>query len=235
MSKHSIVTQEEWLKARKELLIKEKEFSRVRDELSAHRRQLPWVRVAKDYEFETTSGKQTLSDLFEGRSQLIIYHFMFGLDWEEGCPSCSFLSDSIDGTKIHLNNRDISLVVVSRAGLEKLQTYKKRMGWKFNWVSSNQSDFNFDYHVSFNSDEPVESRYYNYENTTFPPDEGPGVSVFVKNEEGDIFHTYSAYARGLDLLINTYNYMDLTPLGRNEDDLPYTMAWVRRHDQYDGS
>lgn len=233
MNKHKIVSHEEWLKARKEFLAKEKEFNKLRDQLAQERRQLPWEKVEKDYIFETTQDKQSLSDLFEGKSQLIVYHFMFGPDWDEGCPSCSFLSDSIDGTRVHLNQRDINLVVVSRAKLDKLEAYKKRMGWDFNWVSSFGSDFNFDYNVSFKPDEPNETRHYNFESAGFPADEGPGVSVFVKDESGEVFHTYSSYARGLDLLINTYNYMDLTPKGRDEDDLPYTMAWVRRHDQYE--
>ncbi|MGB2693337.1 MAG: thioredoxin family protein [Thermodesulfobacteriota bacterium] len=233
MNKQNIVSKEEWLKARKELLTKEKEFSKLRDQLSQERRQLPWVKVEKNYVFETTQGKESLSDLFKGKSQLIIYHFMFGPDWEQGCPSCSFLSDSIDGTRIHLNHRDINLIVVSRAKLDKLQAYKKRMGWDFKWVSSFGSDFNFDYNVSFKSDEPNESRHYNFETAGFLADEGPGVSVFVKDEEGEIFHAYSSYARGLDLLIGTYNYIDLTPKGRDEDALPFTMAWIRRHDQYE--
>lgn len=233
MNKQNIVSEEEWVLERKKLLEKEKEFSRLRDRLAEERRNLPWVKVEKNYEFDTTEGKQSLSDLFGNNSQLVIYHFMFGPDWEEGCPSCSFLSDSIDGTTTHLRNRDINLVVVSRAKLEKLQAYKDRMGWDFNWISSNENDFNFDYHVSFNSDEPNESRYYNFEAAGFPADEGPGVSVFYKDDDGQIYHTYSTYARGLDLLINSYNYMDLTPKGRDEDDLPYTMAWVRRHDQYE--
>lgn len=233
MNKQKIVSQEQWLKARKEFLEKEKEFSKLRDQLAQERRQLPWVKVAKDYIFETTKGKESLSDLFEGKSQLIIYHFMFGPDWDQGCPSCSFLSDSIDGIGVHLNHRDINLVVVSRANLEKLQAYKQRMGWDFQWASSFGSDFNFDYNVSFKPDEPNESRHYNFETAGFPADEGPGVSVFAKDEEGEVFHTYSSYARGLDLLIGTYNYIDLTPKGRDEDALPYTMAWIRRHDQYE--
>jgi len=233
MNNQNIVSQKEWLNARKELLVKEKEFTRLRDKLSEERRQLPWVKVEKNYEFESENGKESLSDLFEGKSQLIIYHFMFGPDWEEGCPSCSFLSDSIDGTRVHLNHRDINLVVVSRAKLDKLKAYKKRMGWGFKWASSFGSDFNFDYNVSFNSDVPTDSRHYNYVTNGFPADEGPGVSVFIKNEQCEIFHTYSSYARGLDILINTYNYIDLTPIGRNEDELPFTMAWVRRHDQYE--
>lgn len=233
MNKQIIVSREEWLKARKEFLEKEKEFSKLRDELSAERRRLPWVKVEKDYVFETPQGKKTLSDLFESKSQLIVYHFMFGPDWEQGCPSCSFLSDSISGINVHLNHRDINLVVVSRAKLDKLDAYKKRMGWDFTWVSSFGSDFNFDYNVSFKSDEPNENRYYNFESGGFPADEGPGVSVFAKDKTGQVFHTYSSYARGLDFLINTYNYMDLTPKGRDEDELPYTMAWVRRRDQYE--
>jgi len=233
MTNQQIVSQEEWLNARKELLAKEKEFTRLRDRLSEERRGLPWVKVQKDYVFQSAQGKETLSDLFQGKSQLIIYHFMFGPNWDEGCPSCSFWADNFNGIGIHLNHRDISLVAVSRAKLDKLEAYKERMGWDFNWVSSFRSDFNFDYQVSFDPDEKVESRFYNYGKNGFPSEEAPGISVFVKNEKGEIFHTYSSYARGLDMLNGAYNYIDLTPKGRDEDGLPYTMAWVRRHDQYD--
>ncbi|HKD03315.1 MAG TPA: thioredoxin family protein [Terriglobales bacterium] len=229
-----IVSPEKWLAARKELLRREKEFTRLRDELSRRRREMPWEKVEKQYVFEGPAGKATLSDLFQGRSQLIVYHFMFGPGWKEGCPSCSFLSDTFDGIRIHLAQRDATLMVVSRATLPEIEAFKQRMGWRFQWVSSNGSDFNFDYHVSFTKDEVAnENMYYNYGMTKFPSDEGPGASVFYKNAQGEIFHTYSSYARGLDLLLGAYNFLDMTPKGRDEDGLPYTMSWVRHHDRYE--
>ena len=234
MQPNKIVSREEWTAARRALLAKEKAFTKKRDALSALRRDLPWVRVDKDYMFEGSDGPESLSDLFEGRSQLIVYHFMFGPDWEEGCPSCSYLSDHFDGAIMHLNHRDVTLVTASRAPLEKLEDYRKRMGWRFKWVSSLGRDFNRDYHVSFDVDEPGRDEvYYNYRTTTFPSSEAPGLSVFRKDESGDVFHTYSAYARGLDMLIGAYNFLDLVPKGRDEADLPFTMEWLRRHDQYE--
>jgi predicted dithiol-disulfide oxidoreductase (DUF899 family) len=228
-----VVSPAEWLAARKELLTKEKEFTRLRDELSRQRRELPRVKVEKQYLFGSAKGKQTLADLFDGRSQLIVYHFMFGPGWKEGCPSCSFLADGFDSARIHLAQRDATLVVVSRATLPEIEAFQKRMGWQFPWVSSFGSDFNFDYHVSFSKEEIAQGKlYYNYEVTKFPSEEGPGASVFYKNREGDIFHTYSTYARGLDILLTTYNFLDLTPKGRDEEALPHTMAWVRHHDRY---
>jgi predicted dithiol-disulfide oxidoreductase (DUF899 family) len=234
MSENSkVVSREKWLAAREELLNKEKEFNRLRDQLSKERRELPWVKVDKEYVFDAPGGKETLSDLFDGKSQLIVYHFMFGPEWEEGCRSCSFVSDHIDGSIAHLANRDVTLLAVSRAPLSKIEEFKKRMGWRFKWVSSSGNDFNFDYHVSFTKEELAEGKvYYNYAMRPFDVEEGPGVSVFFKNENGEIFHTYSSYARGLDLLIGAYNYLDLVPKGRNEAGLPYTMAWVRHHDRY---
>jgi predicted dithiol-disulfide oxidoreductase (DUF899 family) len=227
-----IVSQEEWVEARKKYLLKEKEFTRLRDELTEQRRELPWVKVDKNYVFDAPGGKQTLSDLFGGKSQLIIYHFMFGPGWEEGCPSCSFLSDHTDGSVVHLANRDVSFVAVSRAPLSQIQAFQKRMGWRFKWVSSLESDFNFDYQVSFPKEKTEEGVYYNYKVQPFGSEEGPGLSVFYKNASGEIFHTYSAYGRGLDLLIGAYNYLDLVPKGRDEASLPWTMAWVRHHDRY---
>ena len=233
MQNHKVVSREEWLAARREHLLKEKEFTRLRDQLSQNRRELPWVKVEKEYLFNGPHGKETLSNLFNGQSQLIIYHFMYGPDWEEGCPSCSFWADNFNGIIIHLNHRDINLVTVSRAQLDTLEAYKKRMGWSFKWVSSFGSDFNHDYHVSFSSDEMEKGEaFYNFINSKVPSEEMPGISVFYKNKQGDVFHTYSCYARGLDMLNGAYNFMDLVPKGRDEDDLPYTMAWLRRHDQY---
>jgi len=234
MQKSKVVSREKWLVSRKEFLVKEKEFTRLRDQLSQQRRELPWVKVNKEYLFDGPDGKESLADLFQDRSQLIIYHFMYGPGWQQGCPSCSFWADNFNGVVIHLNHRDISLLAVSRAPLDELKAYKKRMGWSFKWVSSFENDFNHDYHVSFTSDEVKKSKmFYNYSIGKFPSEELPGISVFYKDKQGDIFHTYSCYARGLDMLNGAYHYMDLVPKGRDEDDLSYTMAWIHRHDQYD--
>ena len=228
------VSHDEWIAARKELLKKEKEFTRQRDEISRLRRALPWEKVEKNYEFEGPAGKVALSDLFGGRSQLVIYHFMLGPGWKEGCPSCSYISDHFDGMTIHLANRDVTLAVISRAPSSEIEAFKQRMGWKFRWVSSNASDFNFDYQVSITPEEAGKKQvYYNYEMMEFPSEEGPGASVFYKNEAGEIFHTYSCYARGLDAMVGTYNWLDIAPKGRDEDGLAFTMAWVRHHDKYD--
>ncbi len=230
------VPHEEWIEARKQFLAKEKEFTRLRDDLSRQRRELPRERVEKQYVFEGPRGKETLGDLFDKRGQLIVYHFMFGPGWSEGCPSCSYISDHFDGMKIHLAHRDVTLVAASRAPFAELAVYKKRMGWQFHWVSSFGSDFNFDYQVSQSAEEKVsDEAYYNYSLTKFPSDERPGLSVFQKDANGDIFHTYSTYARGLDILVGAYNFLDLVPKGRDEDGLKHSMAWVRRHDKYDGA
>lgn len=231
---HPVVPRKDWIAARKELLAREKEFTRLRDELSAARRALPWVKINKTYTFDTPEGPTTLAGLFDGRSQLFVHHFMFDPNWTEGCPSCSFWADTYNGIDVHLAHRDITLVAISRAPLEKLEAYKRRMGWTFRWVSSANSDFNFDYRVSFTPEQHADhTLIYNYAPTEFPGDELPGASVFYKNDGGEVFHTYSTYARGLDMLNAAYHHMDLTPKGRNEDDLPYPMAWVRRHDQYE--
>ncbi len=227
-----IVSHSEWLAARKQLLGKEKELTRLRDELSRQRRQLPWERVEKQYVFEGPNGKETLADLFDGRSQLIVYHFMFGPGWAEGCPSCSFLADHFNSIIVHLNARDVSLAAVSRAPLKEIQAFKKRMGWSFKWVSSHDNDFNYDYHVSFKKEEIAKGNYYNYDRSGFPSEEAPGLSVFYNNGTGKIFHTYSCYARGLDILLGAYNFLDIVPKGRDEDTLPFPMAWVRHHDRY---
>lgn len=231
-----VVSRANWITARKELLRKEKEFTRLRDELSRRRRELPWEKVEKQYFFQGPNGKESLSELFDGRGQLIVYHFMFGPGWEEGCPSCSLLGDSLDGAVVHLAQRDATLVVVSRATLPEIETFRKRMGWRFKWVSSFETDFNFDYQVSASPEERDKKKaYYNYESTEFPSDERPGASVFYKDGSGNIFHTYSTYARGLDMLITAYNYLDLTPKGRDEEGLPHPMAWVKHHDRYSDS
>jgi predicted dithiol-disulfide oxidoreductase (DUF899 family) len=230
----SVVSHQEWLAARKDFLDKEKEFTRLRDELSRQRRALPWERVDKRYEFDSLKGKVSLSDLFGGRSQLVIYHFMLGPGWPQGCPSCSYLADHFDGAAIHLANRDTTLAVISRAPIAEIEAFKKRMGWKFPWVSAFHSDFNYDYHVSFTPEERASGKvYYNYTVDEFPAEEGPGLSVFAKDAAGDVFHTYSTFARGLDILVGTYNFLDLVPKGRDEDGLSFTMSWVRHHDKYE--
>ena len=234
MEHPKVVSPAEWLAARKELLKKEKEFSRLRDQLSKQRRELPWEKVEKVYAFDGSKGKETLADLFSGRSQLIVYHFMLGPGWAEGCPSCSFISDHIDGSVVHLAARDVRLAVVSRAPLAEIEAFKKRMGWRFHWVSSHGSDFNYDYQVSMKKEELGKGEvYYNYGMQHFPSEERPGTSVFYKDAAGNIFHTYSSYARGLDILIGAYNWLDITPKGRDEEGLKHTMAWVRHHDKYD--
>jgi len=229
-----VVSREEWVAARKELLAKEKQLTRQSDALAAERRNLPWVKVDKEYVFDTPRGKKRLADLFENRSQLIVYHFMFGPEWEEGCPSCSILGDHIDGSVMHLANRDVTLLAVSRAPLAKIEAFKKRMGWRFKWVSSYGNEFNRDYHVSFTKEEVAKQEmYYNFKKQFFPSEEGPGVSVFYKNEDGEVFHTYSTYGRGAEPLMGVYNYLDLTPRGRHEEGLPFPMAWRRHHDRYE--
>jgi Uncharacterized protein conserved in bacteria len=233
---HTVVSQDQWVAARKALLAKEKEFTQVRDQLSAARRELPWVKVEKAYAFDGPAGRETLADLFGGRSQLMVYHFMLGPGWKEGCPSCSFLADHFDGAAIHLVQRDVTLVVVSRAPLAEIEAYKRRMGWRFKWVSSFGSDFNHDFHVSFPPEEKASGRVeYNYAMGSFPSEEAPGLSAFAKNDTGEVFHTYSAYARGLDILVGAYNFLDMAPKGRDEDGLAWSMAWIRHHDRYDGA
>lgn len=228
-----VVSPQEWIAARKELLKKEKEFSRLRDELSRQRRELPWEKVEKKYVFDGPKGKETLADLFGSKSQLLMYHFMLGPGWAEGCPSCSYLADHFDGSISHLAARDVSFVVSSRAPLAEIEKFKKRMGWNFKWVSSNGTDFNYDYQVSMKKEELADGEvYYNYSMQKFPSEERPGASAFYKDATGNIFHTYSTYARGLDILLGAYNWLDLAPKGRDEEGLAHTMAWVRHHDKY---
>src|SRR5271156_2030820 len=234
MEPHTIVSHDEWVAARKAHLADEKAFTKARDALSRKRRELPWEKVEKNYVFEGPNGKEALADLFGNKSQLIVYHFMLGPGWEAGCPSCSYLADHFDGPAIHLAQRDVSFVVVSRAPIVEIEKFKARMGWKFKWVSSFGSDFNYDYHVSFTPGEKASGKvYYNYARPEFPPDERPGASVFAKDAAGTVFHTYYTYGRGLDIMLGTYNFLDLTPKGRDEDDLAFDMAWVRPHDRYD--
>jgi predicted dithiol-disulfide oxidoreductase (DUF899 family)/uncharacterized damage-inducible protein DinB len=229
-----VVSPAEWLTARKALLKKEKEFTRLRDDLSRQRRELPWEKVDDSYVFEGPTGKVSLSELFKGRSQLVVYHFMFGPGWEQGCPSCSFIADNFDGMRVHLEQRDVAFAAVSRATSPEIETFKKRMGWRFPWVSSFGTDFNYDYKVSFTKEDMVPGKHpYNYGSIDFPMEEGPGLSVFYKDADGEIFHTYSTYGRGLDILLTTYNYLDMTPKGRDEAEMkPHAMAWVRHHDRY---
>jgi predicted dithiol-disulfide oxidoreductase (DUF899 family) len=234
MQLHPIVSQEEWLAARKALLLKEKEFTHLRDKINAERLALPWVKVEKNYEFDTPKGKKTLTELCAGRSQLMVYHFMLGPGWDAGCPGCSFLSDHFDGALPHLEHHDVTLTAVSRAPLAEIEAYKKRMGWKFPWVSAFGSDFNYDFHVSFKEDELAKGNVtYNFTETPAPagtPTELPGLSSFYKDDSGNMFHTYSSYARGGEELIGTLMILDRAPKGRNEKT---TMDFVRRHDEYE--
>jgi predicted dithiol-disulfide oxidoreductase (DUF899 family) len=237
MQPHKIVSREEWLVARQAHLAKEKELTRARDALARERRALPWVRVEKSYVFDGPDGKETLAELFAGRSQLVIDHFMLGPGWKEGCVGCSFGADHLDGPLVHLEHHDVSLVAVSRAPFPEIAAFKQRMGWRFKWVSSYGSDFNYDYHVSFTKDQAGWGRvYYNYDFRDFESEELPGTSVFAKDAAGDVFHTYSCYARGNDILAGAYNILDLTPKGRNETGPNHNLTdWVRHHDRYDGN
>ena len=229
-----IVTREEWLDVHKRHLVNEKELTRRRDQLSAARRELPWVRIDEPYVFEGPNGKETLAELFGGRSQLIVKHFMLGPGWKEGCVGCSFHSDHIDGAVPHLAQHDVTLLAVSRAPFAEIEAFKRRMGWRFKWVSSYGSDFNYDFHVSFTQDELAKGEvHYNYQLRKLQSEEMSGISVFYKDAAGDIFHTFSSYARGGDILLGTYNYLDLTPKGRNETGPNYNLTdWVRHHDRY---
>jgi predicted dithiol-disulfide oxidoreductase (DUF899 family) len=230
----AVVSREEWLRARIELLAEEKRFTRDRDALSAKRRALPRVRVEQEYVFAAPGGPESLSDLFSGRSQLVVYHFMFRPEWDEGCPHCSFWADSFDPNVVHLAARDVTMIAVSRAPLEKLEAYRRRMGWSFHWVSSEGNSFNQDFGVTIPPEHVADgSARYNfapYDQTIY---EREGMSVFARDESGEIFHTYSAYARGIDLLNTAYNYLDLVPKGRDEEGRP-PQFWVRRHDEYAG-
>jgi predicted dithiol-disulfide oxidoreductase (DUF899 family) len=233
MPSHPVVSRQEWLEARKAHLMREKEFTLARDRLSAERRALPWVKLDKTYTFDGPRGKQTLADLFEGHPQLVVQHFMFGPDWSEGCKSCSFWADGFERMIPHLAARDTALVAISRAPLQKLEAFKARMGWTFDWFSSAGNDFNHDYAVSFTPEEIKSgAKIYNFGTSGFGVEEAPGISVFHRDADGSIFHTYSCFARGLDMMNSAYHYLDLTPLGRHEEGLPYPMDWVRLRDQY---
>ena len=234
MSAHPVVSHEQWLEARKMLLAREKTFTRERDTLSQERRDLPWEKVDKEYIFDGPRGKETLADLFAGKSQLVVYHFMFGADWSEGCPACSFWADNFNGIVAHLRQRDTTMVAISRASLPKLEAFKKRMGWSFKWVSSGHTDFNRDFGVAFTPEEVAgKEALYNYTKQNPIATEREGVTIFFKDSSGAIFHTYSAYARGIDLVNTAYNYLDLVPKGRDETKNSNLMDWVRRHDRYE--
>jgi predicted dithiol-disulfide oxidoreductase (DUF899 family) len=233
---HPVVSREEWIAARKALLVKEKQLTRQRDQVSAERRNLPWVKIDKPYLFDGPSGKESLADLFDGRSQLVLQHFMFGPDWEEGCVGCSFGADHVDSARQHFEQRDLSFVAVSRAPLAKIDSFKRRMGWRFKWVSSLGSDFNYDFGVSFTKEQLATGKVvYNYEPQESQSEELSGVSLFYKDEAGTIFHTYATYARGDEMLSSAYMYLDLAPKGRDEGGLPCPSAWWRHHDKYEDS
>jgi predicted dithiol-disulfide oxidoreductase (DUF899 family) len=235
MPGHNVVSREEWTTARIALLDREKELTRLRDAISRERRALPWVRIAKPYVFDGPNGNETLGDLFDGRSQLLVYHFMFDPSWSEGCKSCSFWADNYNGIDVHLAHRDVTMVTVSRAPLDVIEAFKRRMGWTFKWVSSFASDFNRDFQVTFTEEERRGEVLYNYQPRRFGSPEAPGASVFYRDADGAIYHTYSCYARGLDAMNGAYQWLDLAPKGRDEDGLRSTMAWVRHHDKYDRS
>ena len=228
-----VVSRDRWIAERKKLLAREKELTHLRDEIARERRALPWVRIEKNYVFDTAEGHRTLAELFEGRRQLLVQHFMFAPGWEQGCPSCSFMADHSDGMNVHLKHRDVTLVAVSRAPLADIERFRNRMGWQFKWVSSHGSDFNYDFGVSFTPEEQATGKvHYNY--SMWPSNEElPGISVFYKDESGDVFHTYSTYGRGVEVMMGTYNMLDLTPKGRDERDVEYKMEWVRHHDRYE--
>ncbi|ABE42050.1 DUF899 domain-containing protein [Polaromonas sp. JS666] len=231
---HPVASRERWLAERKTLLAQEKELTRLRDQIASQRRGLPWVRIEKNYVFDAPEGRRALADLFEGRRQLMVQHFMFGPGWEQGCPSCSFMADHTAGMQIHLEHRDVTFVAVSRATLAEIERFRRRMGWQFKWVSSNSSDFNYDFHVSFKPEERVNGTVnYNYGMVEFPAEEAPGISLFYKDDAGEVFHTYSTYGRGVEVMMGTYNMLDLTPKGRDEHDGFYKMDWVRHHDRYE--
>lgn len=233
LESHRVVSRDEWLAERRRLLAREKELTRLRDRIAGERRALPWVRVDKAYVFDTPQGKRSLADLFDGRRQLIVQHFMFAEGWEEGCPSCSFMADHTDGTTLHLAQRDTAFVAVSRAPLEEIERFRRRMGWQFAWVSSHGTGFNRDFKVTFTPEEVAKGKIdYNYGGWPLSFEEWPGLSVFCRNDAGEVFHTYSTYGRGVEVMMHTYNLLDLTPKGRDEEEGD-GMGWVRHHDRYD--
>ncbi|MGQ3055218.1 MAG: DUF899 domain-containing protein [Roseateles sp.] len=232
---HPVVTRDRWINARKALLAQEKELTRLRDQVASERRALPWATLEQDYLFDTPAGARRLSELFQGRRQLLVQHFMLGPGWEQGCKSCSFMADHLDGMAPHLAQRDITLLVVSRAPLAEIEAFKRRMGWRFDWASSNGNDFNRDFHVSFAPEDRVDGEvYYNFHMTPFPKEEAPGISVFCKDEAGQVFHSYSTFGRGVEVMMGAYSLIDLTPKGRDELT-GQGMAWVRHHDRYESA
>lgn len=233
---HPVTTTDRWLEQRRALLVREKELTQLRDRIAAERRALPWIRVDKPYAFDTTQGRRSLAELFNGRRQLVVQHFMFAPGWEAGCPSCSFMADHVDGARLHLAQRDTGFVAVSRAPLAEIERFRQRMGWQFDWVSSHGTDFNHDFGVSFTHDERAKGEvFYNYGWQPFPFEEAPGISAFCRDEAGTVFHTYSTYGRGVELMMGTYDLLDITAKGRDEAGLEYSMAWVRHHDRYETS
>ena len=231
---HPVVSPDRWIAERKALLAREKELTRLHDQIARERRALPWLRVEKNYTFDTLEGKRTLAELFDGRRQLIVQHFMFAPGWEHGCPSCSFMADHIDGALPHLAQRDLTFLAVSRAPLVEIERFRERMGWRFKWVSSYGTDFNHDFGVSFTPAERARGKVrYNYTLQPFPQDEAPGISAFFRDDAGTVFHTYSTYGRGVELMMGTYDLLDIAPRGRDEDGLAHTMQWVRHHDRYE--
>ncbi len=235
---HPVVSADEWLAQRHALLAREKALTRLHDEVAAQRRALPWTRVDKHYTLDTLQGPRALADLFDGCSQLLVQHFMFGQGWEQGCPSCSFMADHMGGMELHLQHRDVSVLAVSRAPLAEIERFRQRMGWQFRWASSHGSDFNHDFAVSFTPEQRARGNgevFYNYGMRPFPADEAPGISVFVRNDAGDVFHAYSTFGRGVEAMMGTYQLLDLTPRGRHETNPAYPMDWVRHHDRYASS
>ena len=231
---HPTVTRDQWLVERRALLAREKALTQLQDQIAEQRRALPWVRLRQDYALDTPAGPRRLAELFQGRRQLLVQHFMFGPGWAEGCKSCSYMADHLDAMTPHLAQRDIALLVVSRAPLAEIEPFRQRMGWRFPWASSHGSTFNQDFNVSFGPQDRVDGAvFYNYEMRPFPATEAPGISIFCKDEAGDVFHTYSTFGRGVEVMMGTYGLIDLTPRGRDEAELEYTMAWVRHHDRYE--
>ena len=235
VTNHPVMSRSDWVAQRRQLLAREKELTHLRDQIARDRRALPWVRLDKTYTFDTPEGRRTLADLFDGRRQLMVQHFMFAPGWEQGCKSCSFMADHLDGTLPHLAQRDLTVLVVSRAPLPDIERFRHRMGWQFKWVSSQDSDFNYDFAVSFGPADRVDGEvYYNYDRVAFPQEEAPGVSMFYKDDAGEVFHTYSTFGRGVELMMGTYDLLDIAPKGRDEDE-GHGMAWVRHHDRYDAA
>lgn len=232
MTGHAVVSRQEWLDARIALLAKEKALKHQHDAVARERKQLPWIRVEKNYVFDTPEGKKTLAELFGNKSQLLIKHFMFGPDWEQGCPSCSLATDTVNVNYVHLMQRDVAFAMISRAPIDKIAAFKKRMGWSVPWVSSYHSDFNRDFAVSFTA-EDLKGNCYNYGTSSFPSEEAPGMSAFYKDMDGAVYHTYSTYGRGSEGTLGVYALLDIAPKGRDEDDLPWPMAWVKHHDRYE--